>query len=245
MSHLTKRVWTGEDAWDGLRAELDAWAAAGRVASLWWRDDDAVRRTPALDRLVALAAGTPLAVAVIPAVAEAFDLPVTVLQHGWAHADHARRGERKCELVGEAVLDDLSAGKRRLEALFGARFLPVMVPPWNRLAGDVAARLRELGFIGLSTLGPRCEKFSANVHVDVMDWKTGSFAGEGSVLAATVGHLSARRAGAVDADEPTGLMTHHLVHDAAAERFLERLLAATKSHPAVRWRAAPDIFAAA
>ena len=30
------------DPWDILNNELDAWAASGKVADLWWRDDDAV-----------------------------------------------------------------------------------------------------------------------------------------------------------------------------------------------------------
>ncbi len=31
---------TDADARDALRRELDAWAEAGRTATLWWRDDD-------------------------------------------------------------------------------------------------------------------------------------------------------------------------------------------------------------
>ena len=42
--------------WADLDAELDRWKAAGRAATLWWRDDDATRPTPALDRLLALQA---------------------------------------------------------------------------------------------------------------------------------------------------------------------------------------------
>ena len=45
------------------------------------------------------------------------------------------------------------------------------------------------------------------------------------------------------ADEPTGLMTHHAAHDEALWRFLDRLLAVTKSHRAVRWLAAREAFA--
>ncbi len=41
--------------WSDLDAELDRWASAGRTATLWWRDDDAARLTPALERLIALA----------------------------------------------------------------------------------------------------------------------------------------------------------------------------------------------
>jgi hypothetical protein len=37
-------------------------------------------------------------------------------------------------------------------------------------------------------------------------------------------------------------LTHHLVHDDAGWRFLERLFEATATHPAVRWLAAEAIF---
>ena len=43
-----------DSGWAVLEAELDLWQAAGRTASFWWRDDDAVAATPALSRLLAL-----------------------------------------------------------------------------------------------------------------------------------------------------------------------------------------------
>jgi hypothetical protein len=55
-------------AWAMLFAELDAWQAVGRTATLWWRDDDADSATPALHKLLALqqACDVPLALAVVP-----------------------------------------------------------------------------------------------------------------------------------------------------------------------------------
>ena len=94
--------------WPALRDELDTWAEAGRTATLWWRDDDAVEPTPALDRLLALAARheIPLALAVIPARAStalarriAGSGPrIAPLQHGYAHRNHAPPSEKKAEL---------------------------------------------------------------------------------------------------------------------------------------------------
>jgi hypothetical protein len=239
-------IWArDEDAWDGLRRELDAWGAVGETATLWWRDDDAVRMSAPLARLLALADGVPLALAVVPAEAEGFEGAVTVLQHGWSHANNAPPEKRKCELADIGILDRLAAGKERLERLFGARFLAVMAPPWNRLAETVAARLPALGYRGLSTLGPRRSRFEANVHVDVMNWREKSFAGDGQVLQLLAAHLAARRTGKVDQDEPTGVMTHHLVHGAATERFMARLVAVTRAHPAVRWLEPRAVFGAA
>src|SRR6185436_14055067 len=93
--------------WPDIHQELGRWRDAGRAPLLWWRDDDAVDATPALDRLLALheAHRVPLALAVVPANAtpalarRLADLPaVDLLQHGYAHTDHAPAGERKTEL---------------------------------------------------------------------------------------------------------------------------------------------------
>ncbi|TMV59615.1 hypothetical protein FGG78_35815, partial [Thioclava sp. BHET1] len=56
------------DPWAAVKTELDRWAAAGRRADLWLRDDDAVAPTAQLDRLIALtgAARVPVLLAVIP-----------------------------------------------------------------------------------------------------------------------------------------------------------------------------------
>ena len=133
-------------SWDRLERELDAWAAERRQATLWWRDDDAVAATPSLDRLLRLSErhGIPVALAVIPALAEqgladalAQVGPVTVLQHGFAHRNHAPPGMRALECGGAPPLGQVAAelrrGRDRLALLFGARFLPVLVPPWNRI----------------------------------------------------------------------------------------------------------------
>ncbi len=247
--------------WAALHAELDRWHAAGRTATLWWRDDDAVAATPALARLLGLAArwGLPLAIAVVPARAEASlaarlspETAVTVLQHGYAHVSHAPAGARKTELGEDrsaaAVAEELRAGWRQITALFGTQALPVLVPPWNRLAPVHADGLAALGYKGLSTFGPRYSRklqdvVNVNCHLDPIAWRGDrGFVGEGGVLGALVEHLRARRLGQADAAEPTGLLTHHLVHDAAGWAFLERLLSATTQAPAARWLTAAQAF---
>src|SRR5204862_1733198 len=83
-------------SWFDLVDELDLWADLGETATFWWRDDDAVRPSPHLDQLLAFTKRVPIALAVIPAAAEASlanrlagSPNVTVLQHGWRHANHA------------------------------------------------------------------------------------------------------------------------------------------------------------
>ena len=80
--------------WASLAAELDAWLAEDRQASLWWRDDDAGPVGGNLRRLVDLAGegDYPLALAVVPAIVESAlvslleGAPVAVLQHGYVRA---------------------------------------------------------------------------------------------------------------------------------------------------------------
>lgn len=251
-------------SWAALSQELDAWQASGRRATLWWRDDDAVAPTAALERLLDLAreTGVPLALAVIPArasqrlaarLARAEAAPA-VLQHGFAHLNHAAAGEKKIELggqrPGEAVLEELSRGRAMLVAVFGESTGAVLVPPWNRIAEALVPALTGLGYRGLSTFQPRPRPEAApglvqvNTHVDMLRWRAPrGFAGEAAALSALVGHLAARRAGTADSAEPTGLLSHHLAQDAAAWAFLGALLRRLSAHPAVRFLDAEAAFA--
>ncbi len=150
-----------ESGWADLETELDIWHSAGRTASFWWRDDDAVTSTPALQRLLGLVEDVPIGLAVIPGEArpelvrllEAHDR-VAVLQHGWRHTNHAGRDEKKSELGRTRPLrerlDELASGRDRLSSLFGDRALPILVPPWNRIGEDLIRELPALGFRGLS-----------------------------------------------------------------------------------------------
>lgn len=248
-----------EPAWQALAGELDEWLGQRRQATFWWRDDDAGRSDPALEHLVSVSAGVglPLGVAVVPAwltdeVVEALHAapePVVVVQHGFAHANHEREiqpGERKvrpAECGGarpvRATLEELAEGAARLRARFGSRFLPLFVPPWNRIAPAVTADLPRLGFRGLSTFGPRAVArptpglLQINCHVDPILWREGKrFAGPAATLDRLRAQLLARRENQEDPSEPTGLLTHHRDLDSAGWAFLEELLGRLKTHPA-------------
>ncbi len=241
--------------WGELARELDLWAEAGRTATFWWRDDDAVENTPALGRLLNLRAKfvVPLAVAAIPARADdslvralADDSKSVILQHGYTHRSHAPADRAKSELGGErpvrAVMADLAAGRRCLETLFGGDWHPILVPPWNRIDDAVVTALPAAGYRGISTMGARSAPDAApglrrvNVHLDPIDWRTTrAFVGDDVVLKAVRAHLRRRREGDADPEEPTGLMSHHLAHDEGCWAFLDSFLAATTGHPAARW----------
>ena len=253
--------------WQALDDELCAWAEEGRRAGLWWRDDDAAKDSPALRQLLDLAGGDapPVVIAVVPATlsdaaaerisAGAGQSHYWVAQHGYAHANHARDNEKKIELGGmqPAALceSQLSTGLALLSSRFSSQFLPMLVPPWNRIAADLIPRLQTLGYTAISTYGARDAAQTGtslnqiNCHVDILNWRQGAvFIGEAEALRLACEHLSARRHGTADADEPTGLLSHHLCHDKTAWRFLAEFFARTVNHPGAQWVAPPDLFGA-
>ncbi len=242
--------------WRELEASLDAWAARGEAIRLWWRDDDAGRDHPALERLLELAErrDLPLALAVVPLWLDgsvqaliAASAKATVLQHGFAHANHAPPGAKAIELGGRdpaTITPELSEGRAALIDAFGATCLAVLVPPWNRLDPGLTDRLTACGFTGLSTFGRRSAREAApgltqvNAHLDPVDWRGNRlFVGEAAALE--------RLCAALDPEEPIGILTHHLVMDEPGWAFLERLLEVLGRHPAARLCAAGELFEAA
>ncbi|MGE0733432.1 MAG: polysaccharide deacetylase family protein [Alphaproteobacteria bacterium] len=252
------------EPFDALIRELDAWGNASRVATLWWRDDDAVEDTYALRRLLALAEAhdAPVALAAIPALvkptlSDALRTArrASILQHGYAHINHAPRGagngawELGPHQPKPVVLAELQRGRDILDAQFGPRFVPAITPPWNRIDPALFTELSRLGFIGVSTFGARAAIYpvegfiQANCHIDIVKWKRDrQFVGAARAVADIVAHLAARREARSDPDEPTGLLTHHLALDDAAWDFFEALARTLKSHSAARWLTAAGIF---
>jgi hypothetical protein len=249
-------------AWETLDRELDLWRASGRRATLWWRDDDAHRASSQLSQLldIATAVRVPVSLAVIPAALEpglVVDIErceiATVLQHGYAHRNHAAPGERSWELgvhrpVSE-IIAELEDGKTMLERSFGRRFVEVLVPPWNRIDPEVAARLPNAGYRGLSTFGPRVaespfpEFVQCNTHVDLIAWRRDrTFIGVDSAIGRLVEHLQARRNGRADRSEPTGILTHHLDLNVDAWVFLHELFERSCQHAATAWLDARELF---
>lgn len=239
------------EALAGLEAELTIWTAEGRRPSFWWRDDDAATPNARLNRLLTIAAesGVPVALAVIPAKAgpALADMLARhkgrsiVLQHGYAHTNHAGPDEKKAEFTATRPADqmatEIAAGRAKLKDLFGPRLQPIFVPPWNRFPEVMLDRLPALGLTGISTYGPRKAREAApglvrfNTHVDPIDWKNEKkYLGDDTFFSAVTAHLAARRSGAVDAEEPTGILTHHEVFDDESFETLGYLLALLARH---------------
>src|SRR3546814_6274137 len=104
-----------------------------------------------------------------------------------------------------------------------------MGPPWNRVAPALAARLPAIGFTALSTYKARRSAAGlglaqVNCHLDILQWRPQRrFLGTAAAVALLTGHLAAKRRGAADAAEPSGILSHHQAQDAAAWDFLAEL----------------------
>jgi hypothetical protein len=246
-------------AWTELTRELDRCAADGRRIALWLRDDDAVAVTAALDRLIELTVqwDVPVVVAVVPMPAEphlairlAGFAHIKVAAHGFAHRNHALPGEKKQELgphrPAETVLEELSIGLERLEALFPGQTVPMLVPPWNRIWSDLLPHLPRLGIRYLSTIGPEPphepvpDLLQVDCQLDIIDWRARG-AHPHEVLADRLAGLVRDSAAA---PAPIGILSHHLAHDEAAWQFLTHLFRLTARHKAVTWGwPVPDFYA--
>ncbi|MBB6508940.1 hypothetical protein F4695_002297 [Rhizobium soli] len=236
-----------------LRLALDRLADNGRRVDFWLRDDDAVEPTEQLAKLATMtdAFSVPATLAVIPEktgadLASYLDTQphLDVAVHGWSHRSYAGAGEKKQELGSHRPLPDmvseLKRGFDKLAALHASRFVPMLVPPWNRIAPELIEALPGLGFKALSTFGPEQAAPVAmlNSHVDIMDWH-GTRGGRpaADLIAETIALIEAP-----DRAPVIGVLGHHLVHDDSAWHFLDMLFGVTADHPVCRWRSARDLL---
>jgi hypothetical protein len=251
--------------WRALDDALSRAGDAGVTIPFWWRDDDAVAHTRALDRLLALARRfeAPLVLAAIPAKVEDSlaqrlrDEPcIAVTVHGLSHGNHAPEGAKKAEFGAHRPLhslaEDAREGLRLAQIWFGDRLAPIFVPPWNRIAPELTGLLPGLGFAGLSTFGERIAREPApgllqvNTHVDPIDWRQGGRLRDLEAVLSDLAALIVRRvAHDVPEAEPIGLLTHHLVQDEAVWAACEELLGRLAAHRSVRFADVAAMFVGA
>ena len=246
--------------WQPLQDELAHWRDAGLTASLWLRDDDAIETTPALDRFAGLTRdhGVPVALAIIPArtgpaLADrlAGETHIHPVVHGWSHANHAPATEKKQELglhrPRAAVLGDLTNGLARLRGFYGDALTPMLVPPWNRIDSSLLDDLPVLGFAALSAFGHKLAARPGlaviNTHIDIVDSRAGNRCRDhGALITGLVEELREARAGG--GARPVGVLSHHLVSDDDAFRFLADLFAVAAQSGAVSWPAPAGLLRA-
>jgi hypothetical protein len=232
--------------WKPVIDAFAQWAKVGLKPPLWLRDDDAIEPSPALDRLMALAAQheVPIALAIVPATTGATlverlrrEPHVTPIVHGWAHVNHAPENEKRQEFGLHRPLADIQADLVRalskMKSLYGPRLVPMFVPPWNRITTSVAESLVESGYEACSTFGHAplnssiCE---INTHVDIVDFRGGRRCRDHGLLA---GSLASTLSHSLEGGRyPVGILSHHLVHDDAAFEFLKALFSISRT---CRW----------
>lgn len=243
--------------WKPLDDALAALKSREGPLDIWWRDDDTTAMSPELEKLLALRArhGVPVALAVIPKESDKAlpeSLPagstVDVLVHGLAHENHAPPAERKAEFgphrPAATMLDELDHALSIIRKRFPKHFLPVFVPPWNRMDKKLVPELAGLGYCGLSRLGPRENhgKFlEINAHVEVTDWKKRETHTRERFAALLAKSLRACAA----SGEPLGIVSHHRIHDDKAFALLDEVFARLRAETSLRWPSAREMFARA
>jgi hypothetical protein len=228
-----------------------------RPIQIWWRDDDATEASPALSRLLDIKRrwNVPISLAVIPARAQKSLVAVTqepnvdILVHGFAHINHAAPGERKTEFTLERdlaeVRNELSSGLARLRSLL-PQTLAVFVPPWNRFPSGLLDELAKTNYCGISAWGAEAEWKAAgglsirNMHIDVIDWRSGAAAKPVDGLKAELAALIAQSKSALNG--PIGLLTHHLQMPEHAFAALEEFFHSVAQSQDVVWTRARSVF---
>ncbi|MDX1738027.1 MAG: polysaccharide deacetylase family protein [Alphaproteobacteria bacterium] len=244
-----------KDPWAALDTELNNWEAEGVLAEFWWRDDDVCKPSPALDMLLSASRDTPITLAAIPNLttvnlAEFLNQTdmlqrISIAQHGFNHINHAPDTEKKAEFRNHRptseMQQDLSKGYETLKELFKHRFVPLFVPPWNRIGDQAEELLAQIGLEFLSTFTPR-EPIKGprivNTHIDPVNWRANkTFLGLGPTIAQAVIHLKAKREvwPTIDMIEPTGFLTHHLIHDEETWQFISDFNRFVSSHKSALW----------
>lgn len=223
-----------------LGRELRLWAKAGRTPVLWWRDDDARAPSEPLDRLLELSRRhiAPLTLAAIasphlPALVRRVEAEpaVEIAIHGFKHVNRQPPGQGFGEVVPEDSLEWVRAQLRAtVMAFHRAGSQPTLfVPPWNNLAPQLTEAARDSSITAISAFDQDqdCEGdvTRLDAHLDVLRWKGGGrFRGRWRFLSRLRRLLTERRMSG-RWDEPIGLLTHHLDHDAATWAFLDQFLA--------------------
>jgi hypothetical protein len=216
--------------WRPLRDELKKWHRKNLILPLWWRDDDAVEDSAALERLITLAnkIDIPVHLAIIPRnakpnlaqrlVGEKAIIPVV---HGWAHRDNAAPEDNRSEFSDHRSAEDnreeAQEALRKLRRMFPDRLCPMFVPPWNHIDPGAISELPALGYKVLSTCNPRKAEEAApglkqiNTHLDPIAWRDNETLHDLDYLMhSLVTALKRRRQGKDDNTEPFGFLTHHL-----------------------------------
>jgi hypothetical protein len=238
-----------------IASAIDDWTRAGLRPKVFLRDDDAVKDSPSLDRLLKLCEmhSIPILLSAIPALCEPSFGPavrkaahVTVAVHGYSHRNHAPPGRPHCELCPDrpvsVIIDELRSGRDKLMDICDGRVSELLVPPWNHIGDQVAEASLELGFKGISAHGwgrmteelPRI-----NTHVDPVIWsKARALHTLDDILEQTAHQLdTAKRLGF----SFIGIVSHHQEYTDESWSTFENLLQAVSKQD-IEWVEADSLL---
>lgn len=213
--------------WSPLQKALARCRETQTQVPIWWRDDDAIEPTSALDHLTQLSekTGVPIYLACIPQKTQPAlsqyvrDRSALIpCVHGWSHENSAPADQKKSEFGVESRdgHEALNLALQRMKALFADDLFAFFVPPWNRMHFTFQHSLASLDYAGFSTFGARSGTAllpQINTHIDPIFWRghRGLVEPE-QLISQTAKLLNARCDGEQDPSEPLGYLTHHLVH---------------------------------
>jgi hypothetical protein len=251
------------DTFTPLRDELCRWQDDLQDCTLWWRDDDLISDSSGLRKMQQLSEeyDVPALVAVIPATVDSAlgsdtaNMPTLIFcQHGHAHRSFAATGQSNSEFPATRPVAEIEeavrSGQNTLEEVFGERFFPVFVPPWNAYREDLVPALASWGYTGLSQYGSRAEGMTngvlrVNTHIDLVDWATAPEFQPGraeTLIEHLTDLLMKKRRKEIDPTKPIGILTHHRAMRDDAWDFFSGLLKLTSELPVVRWLSPHDVF---
>ena len=176
-----------------------------------------------------------------------------ILQHGYAHQSHAAPGVKKIEIGGQRhnsdIARELQTGFNILQKAFPHQFIPVLVPPWNRIEARCYSAVKAAGLQGISSMWARKEAHPAagllqvNTHLDPVNWRHDrGFIDHSTAIVQLQMHLRGRRIGLLDEAEPTGILTHHLEQTETVWDFCDELFSVIDEHRAACWTDAASIW---
>jgi hypothetical protein len=179
------------------------------------------------------------------------------------HATAPLKGEFGPDRSLEVMRREIEELAGEFAVRFPNRGIAMFVPPWHGLDPRLVSDLARVGFKVLSMfesrvtrgLGLAAGQLSAiglalprrsiklrrgsiqrlDCSVSVLSYEGGNITGNRRIFEKAVRALSARRLGFLPVAQPIGILTHHLLHDEDAWKYLSQILTLTARHPAVRY----------
>ncbi|WP_051305787.1 DUF2334 domain-containing protein [Desulfogranum mediterraneum] len=151
-------------------------------------------------------------------------------QHGYSHHNHQPEG-RKAEFgearSEEAMFQDLSQGRQRLEQILGSNLQPFFTPPWNRCSAATMEGLVRLRFRAISrtaTAQPAAPPALPDIPVNI-DLHTRKLKEDVDPWDQFYAEIATAAA-----DGRMGFMLHHQLMNRQAAAFLCLLLALLREY---------------